>query len=44
MEMDRKKTEHIRRAEIKNNHATSTGPIQKRRKIRVEVDTSEHAI
>ena len=33
IKMDRRKTEYIQKVETKDNHATSTGPTQKRRKI-----------
>jgi len=33
MEMDKRRTKHIQRAEIEDNHTTSTGSTQKRRKI-----------
>ena len=33
MKIDRRKTEYIQRVETKDNHVTSTGPTQKRRKI-----------
>ena len=33
MEIDRKRTEYIQRVETKDNHTTSIGPTQKKRKI-----------
>ena len=42
--MGRKRTKCIWRIETKDNDTTSTSPTQKKRKFRVEVDTSEYAI
>jgi len=33
MEMDKRRTKYVQRAETKDNDITSTGPTQKRRKI-----------
>jgi len=33
MEMNRRKTKHIQRVKKENNHTTSTGSIQKKKKI-----------
>jgi len=44
MKMDKWRTRSIWRSKKKDNHITSTSPTQKRKKFRVEVDVSGHAI